>query len=71
MFGSGGQILFAHRGDGRECRDGGHEITDAVMRALRSGETRFSGEEPCQGTLGAAESQCNGVLVYEAEATYG
>lgn len=55
----------------RECREGGHEITDSVMRALRSGETHFSGEEPCQGTLGAAESQCNGVLVYEAEATYG
>jgi hypothetical protein len=55
----------------RECRDGGHEITDLVMAALRRGQTRFSGEDLCHGTIGSAESRCSGSMTFEAEASYG
>lgn len=34
------------------CRDGGHDITAPVMRALRNGQTRFEGEDACRGSLG-------------------
>jgi hypothetical protein len=34
-----------------ECRDGGHELTGAVMRALRSHQARFEAEDPCPGHL--------------------
>jgi hypothetical protein len=54
-----------------DCRDGGHDITDSVMNALRRGATTFSGEDACHGTLGSAESRCSGNMRFEAEATYG
>lgn len=52
------------------CRDGGHPITNAMLKALRSGLAEFSGEEPCQGTTGASGSPCGSTLIYFAEATY-
>jgi hypothetical protein len=52
------------------CRDGGHQITNAMIKALRAGLTEFSGEEPCQGAAGASGSPCGCTLAYEAQASY-
>ena len=54
-------------GDAR-CRDGGHDVTYAVMRALRAGETRFEGQDVCAGSVGTG--QCSRVLHFVAIATY-
>lgn len=54
-------------GDAR-CKDGGHDVTHAVMRCLRAGEPRFEGEHVCSGSVGTA--QCSRVLHYVGIATY-
>jgi hypothetical protein len=54
-------------GDSR-CKDGGHDITHAVLRALRAKETRFEGQDLCSGSQGSG--QCTRVLHYVALATY-
>jgi len=54
-------------GDSR-CKDGGHDITREVVLALRSGETKFSGSDACQGSQGSAP--CVRVLHWAATATY-
>lgn len=50
------------------CKDGGHDITAAITRALRAGETHFQGEHACTGYVG--DSPCQRVLRYTATATY-
>jgi hypothetical protein len=50
------------------CKDGGHDITPDVMRALRSGVEHFEGEDMCRGQVGAAE--CRRVLSFVGTATY-
>jgi hypothetical protein len=50
------------------CKDGGHDLTSEIMRALRSGQERFEGSDACQGALGS--SRCANVLTYVATATY-
>jgi hypothetical protein len=52
------------------CRDGGHQITVAMLKALRARLTEFSGEETCRGSVGATASACGSTLLYEAQATY-
>jgi hypothetical protein len=54
-------------GDSR-CKDGGHDVTHAVMRPLRAGETRFEGQDACAGSLGTAP--CTRVLNFVGTATY-
>ena len=54
-------------GDAR-CRDGGHDVTHAIMRALRAGETRFEGQDVCAGSVGTG--QCSRVLHFVGIATY-
>ena len=54
-------------GDAR-CRDGGHDVTYAVMRALRASETRFEGQDLCAGSVGTG--QCPRVLHFVGIATY-
>ena len=54
-------------GDPR-CRDGGHDVTHRMIRALRGGETRFDGEDTCAGSLGSGH--CGRVLHYVAIAKY-
>ncbi len=55
----------------RSCKDGGHDLTWEIMRALRASEPRFEGRHECSGSLGALGSgQCNRVLRYVATATY-
>ncbi|HVJ21044.1 MAG TPA: hypothetical protein VM686_36790 [Polyangiaceae bacterium] len=40
-----------------ECRDGGHDVTALVMRALRARELRFEGKAQCYGHVGSADCQ--------------
>ena len=54
-------------GDSR-CKDGGHDITHAVLRSLRDGETQFEGNDVCIGSQGSG--QCARVLHYVAIAGY-
>ena len=54
-------------GDPR-CVDGGHDLTNAVMRALRGRETAFDGDDACSGSLGP--SACQRVLHFDATASY-
>ena len=51
------------------CKDGGHDVTDSVMRSLVRHETAFHGEDRCYGALGS--SPCTRVLHYHAVASYG
>jgi hypothetical protein len=50
------------------CRDGGHDITREVMRALQDGLERFHGEDLCRGQVGQAE--CRRVLTFAGVAAY-
>lgn len=50
------------------CRDGGHDLTDPIIRALHARRTSFEGEDLCCGSLG--HGQCGRVLLYDATAVY-
>ncbi|HEX4341156.1 MAG TPA: hypothetical protein VH062_34845 [Polyangiaceae bacterium] len=50
------------------CKGGGHDITHEVLRSLREKQVSFTGENPCNGSVGSAE--CRRVLKYTAIATY-
>ena len=50
------------------CKDGGHDVTLEIMRALRESRERFVGENECSGQVGSAE--CHRVLTYVALAEY-
>jgi hypothetical protein len=50
------------------CKDGGHDVTEVVMRALLRGETSFQGDDRCYGALGP--SACTRVLHFDASAEY-
>lgn len=52
----------------RDCKDGGHDLTSEIMRALRAGKTRFEGRDVCRGARGSSECRC--VMTYVATATY-
>jgi len=52
-----------------ECRDGGHDVTASVMRALRAREARFEGADRCQGRVGS--SDCQRAIRYVGIAEYG
>ena len=58
-------VLPCHDG---ACKGGGHDITHEVMRSLREKSERFTGESPCNGSVGSSE--CRRVLRYVATATY-
>ncbi len=50
------------------CRDGGHDITRAVLRGLETKSEKYEGEDPCSGQTGTAP--CARTLVFTAYATY-
>ena len=60
--------LFAFGCADRSCRDGGYDITSAVLRGLREGSEHFIVEESCNGTVGMAE--CGRNMHIEVTATY-
>lgn len=51
-----------------QCEDGGHDLTNAVLSALRARETTFTGEDACHGTVRTAP--CQRVLRYTGAASY-
>jgi hypothetical protein len=53
------------------CRDGGADVTQEVLRALRTGKQSFEGTAHCSGALGTASHSCTTVMTYTCEATYG
>jgi len=60
--------LFSLPCGDHSCRDGGHEMTDAVLRALQAGTARVELEDPCHGTIGTAP--CGLVMHVLVTATY-
>lgn len=50
------------------CRDGGHDITRAIVRSLEQKLEKFEGDDPCSGQTGTAG--CARTLVFTAIATY-
>lgn len=52
----------------RQCVDGGHDLTETVLKALEAGQEEFSGTSHCHGKV--AGSDCLRVLAYRAVATY-
>jgi len=52
----------------RSCRDGGHEITTAVMRGLLDGHGHFTIDQRCEGTVGSAA--CGRDMHVEVTATF-
>jgi hypothetical protein len=51
-----------------QCKDGGHDVTDQILAALRAGQLRFEAEHACQGAVGTVP--CSRVLSYVGIATY-
>jgi hypothetical protein len=54
-------------GDPR-CTGGGHDLTEAMMRALRAHQTSARGDDACYGSTGP--SPCGRVMHFEAVARY-
>lgn len=50
------------------CKDGGHDLTRAIMQALHAGAQKFDGEDSCRGQIGSAT--CSRVMRYVGIATY-
>ena len=50
------------------CRDGGHDISSALMRGLRDRRLEIRGEDSCDGDIGTAH--CGRVLAFTARAEY-
>ncbi len=53
----------------RDCRDGGHDVTDAVLRGLQAESERFEIDDACIGNIRGAE--CGRTVHIIARATYG
>lgn len=60
--------LFVVACNDRACKDGGHDITSEVMRALRGKKTDFDGSHACEGQVGTA--RCASIMHYKGVATY-
>ncbi len=52
----------------KTCTNGGHDITRAMMQALRASATRFEGEDTCRGEI--PSGRCGRVIKFVAKATY-
>lgn len=50
------------------CKDGGHDITAALMSAFRMRQTAAEGEDACGGTVGTAS--CSRSIRYQLTAEY-
>jgi len=60
--------LFAIPCSDHACRDGGHDLTQQILQALRGHEKEFEGEDACSGQIGS--SPCRRVLRFVAHAAY-
>jgi hypothetical protein len=61
-------LFLVQCGDPR-CIDGEHDLTMAIMHALRDRQTSFTGHDECRGTIGS--SPCQRVLHFDGTAEYG
>ena len=68
VIGQAPALFLVPCGDPR-CADGEHDLTTTVMRALRSHEKSFKGQDECRGSVGP--SNCSRVLVFDGVAEYG
>lgn len=50
------------------CRDGGYDITSALLRGFRERRTDIRGEDSCNGNIGTIH--CGRVLTFVATARY-
>lgn len=50
------------------CRDGGHDLTHAILRGLQSGSPRFEIEDDCRGSISATD--CGRKMHVTVLATY-
>ncbi len=60
--------LFSLMCGDQACRGGGHDVTHAVLDALRAGATRFEVCDECYGNVGSA--QCGRTMRVDVSATY-
>ncbi len=60
--------LFIFPCSDRDCKEGGHDLTDEIVRSLGRSETTFEGTHVCDGQLGSA--RCGSILKYVGTATY-
>jgi hypothetical protein len=60
--------LFVMPCHDRECKEGGHDVTEAILRALRGDQDRFEGTHICRGRVG--DNECGRSLQYIGVATY-
>jgi hypothetical protein len=60
-------MFFLPCGD-HSCKEGGHDMTDSVLRALQAGARRVELEDTCHGNVGTAF--CGAVLTLVLSATY-
>lgn len=50
------------------CKDGGHDVTYAILRSLKARQPSFSGEDRCHGSV--AQTTCGRVLHWVGTAVY-
>ena len=60
-------VFLVPCGDPR-CSEGGHNLTQEVMRALRASQTSFAGSDDCAGFIGP--SACLRVVHFDGTARY-
>jgi hypothetical protein len=60
--------LFTQRCANPSCKEGEHELTPMLLAALKRGEARIEGEDPCLAPIGTGT--CPWVLRYVATASY-
>ena len=51
------------------CEEGGHQVTDQVLRALQAAQVEFVGSHACRGMAG--DSPCKRVLTFKGIAEFG
>jgi len=60
--------LFWFQCGDASCRDGGHDVTNELVRGLREGKAEIHGQDTCFGHTGNAD--CGRVLRFTAYAEY-
>jgi hypothetical protein len=50
------------------CREGGYDLTNAILRELRMGHEHFVVDDTCNGNIGSA--QCGRNMHVEVTATF-
>jgi hypothetical protein len=60
--------LFVMPCHDKDCKEGGHDLTQEILAALSRRNSTFEGEDACRGTVGS--TGCSRVLGYVGAATY-